>query len=89
MQSRNLAQHELIGLEVIVDSANDPTQKGMKGRVVDETRNTLVIEKEAGKSPKIVMKEGSAFIFQAIQGTVTIRGEDIRYRPEDRIKRSR
>ena len=40
----NLRKHELIGLDVEVLHATDPSQAHVRGRVVDETRNTLVLE---------------------------------------------
>lgn len=40
----NLARHELIGLNVQVESNNEPREGiiGLRGRIVDETRNTFL-----------------------------------------------
>ncbi|MCC7567834.1 MAG: ribonuclease P protein component 1 [Methanoregulaceae archaeon] len=43
ISSQNVLRHELIGLDVLVVSASNPTQVGISGRIIDETRNTLVI----------------------------------------------
>jgi len=40
----NLRKHELIGLRVEVVDASDPSQEHVRGRVVDETRNMLVVD---------------------------------------------
>ena len=84
---RNLPYHELIGLEVIVKEHVDPTLRGLSGRVVDETRNTLVIESVDGRE-RIVSKHGGVFVFElgAREG-VELAGTSIEGRPEDRLKR--
>jgi ribonuclease P protein subunit POP4 len=81
----NLRKHELIGLRVEVVESTDPSQRQLEGRVVDETRNTLVLE-VAGEE-KHIPKHGSRFRF-AVQGGVEVSGDEIRYRPEDRVKKA-
>jgi len=82
----NLRKHELIGLEVEVLHATDPSQAHVRGRVVDETRNTLVLEIRGDE--KRIPKHGSRFRFE-IQGGLEVDGEEIRFRPEDRVKKAR
>jgi ribonuclease P protein subunit POP4 len=82
----NLRKHELIGLQVEVLRATDPGQVRMSGRVVDETRNLLVIE--AGGIEKRIPKQGARFRFE-IQGGIEVEGDEIRFRPEDRVKKAR
>jgi len=82
----NLRKHELIGLEVEVLHATDPSQARVRGRVVDETRNTLVLEIQGDE--KRIPKHGSRFRFE-IQGGLEVDGEEIRFRPEDRVKKAR
>ena len=41
---KNIMQHELIGLEAQVVSSSDPTMLGTYGKIIDETRDMLVIE---------------------------------------------
>jgi len=82
----NLRKHELIGLEVSIVSATDPSLVGVRGHVVDETRNLLVVE-SAGREKK-VPKEGSRFRFE-VQGGVELDGTEILFRPEDRVKKGR
>jgi ribonuclease P protein subunit POP4 len=48
ISSRNVLRHELIGLDVLVSGAANPDQKGLSGRIIDETRNLLVIETPQG-----------------------------------------
>lgn len=85
--AKNIVFHELIGLEVEVVSHSDPTISGVRGRVVDETRNTLVIEVSDGRRKRIPKLYG-LFRFRLPSGrTVTVDGSQIVGRPEDRLKR--
>jgi len=79
-------KREYIGLEVEVLVAPDPSLKGMRGTVVDETRNTFVVRGD-GKDRRIP-KQGARFGFTADGGFV-ISGDEIPFRPEDRIKKAR
>lgn len=84
---RNLVRHELCGLKVKVVDSTDPTQKGIKGTVIDETYNTIKIETLDGKE-KVIPKRTSTFIFTLPnKKRVEVRGEILLGRPEDRIKK--
>lgn len=85
----NLVRHELIGLPVTVSKATDPDREDISGRVVDETRNTLVIE--TGDTETTVPKDESVFRF-ALEDEggedeilVEIEGTLLVGRPEERI----
>jgi len=82
----SIRKGELIGLHVEVVEATDSGHIGLRGRVVDETMKILIIEKE-GKE-KMIQKKGALFRFE-IRGGIEVRGEDILFRPEERIKRAR
>lgn len=41
---KDIVRDELIGKYIRIESSNDPTQVGMSGWIVDETRNTMRIE---------------------------------------------
>ena len=81
----NLPNHELIGLEVeIVDSKNK-TLVGMKGRIIDETKNTFTIRSD-GKERKIIKKD-STFVFKVGRKKFMIKGERLVGNPWERLKR--
>lgn len=83
---KNIVRHELIGLAVIIARSADPTQKSLKGRVIDETYNTLKIE--TGKGEKVIPKKNCIFIFTLPDKTkVQVEGSLLVSRPEDRIKK--
>jgi len=48
ISSQNVLRHELIGLDILVSGAANPKQKGLYGRIIDETKNLLVIETPKG-----------------------------------------
>jgi ribonuclease P protein subunit POP4 len=82
----NLRKHELIGLQVAIVGSADPSLVGVRGLVVDETRNTLLVE--ASGREKRVPKRGARFRFE-VQGGVEVDGDEILFRPEDRVKKAR
>ncbi len=83
---KNLVRHELIGLRVQVKDSVNPSYKGIRGKVVDETYNTLTIETKKGE--KKVIKKLCTFIFTLPDGTkVKVDGKLLVGRPEDRIKK--
>jgi ribonuclease P protein subunit POP4 len=83
----NIFRHELIGLQVKVAEGSHVGFKGIKGKVVDETRNTIKIEDSKGKE-KTIPKKMATFHFKLADGKkVEIDGRIIVARPEDRIKK--
>jgi RNase P/RNase MRP subunit p29 len=70
----------VMGEEVRLVDATDPGKKGIAGRVVLETANTLLID--SGSKSLIVEKSGSVFLIIS-SGTV-VTGADIAGRLEDR-----
>jgi ribonuclease P protein subunit POP4 len=81
----NLVYHELIGLPVEAEGKS----LNVKGIVVDETRNMLVIE--ANGADKKIAKDAATFIFTLPDGRrVKVRGDLLQSQPENRIpKRKR
>jgi len=82
----NLVRHELIGLKVRIAESPNKLNAGLEGKVIDETRNTLVMERTNGKEIRI-QKERNVFSFELNSGRVRIEGRLLMGRPEDRIKK--
>jgi ribonuclease P protein subunit POP4 len=81
-----ILQHEFIGLNAKVVKSSNPNYVGIKGNVVNETHNTLVITHK--NKNKTVVKDTAIFHFTLSDGTVVeINGKTIVGRPEDRIKK--
>jgi len=84
---KNIVYHELIGLEIMVKDHTSKSFLGIKGKVIDETMNTLVIMDNKGNR-KVVPKVGGVFLFKlGDHHTVEVEGDRIMGRPEDRLKR--
>jgi ribonuclease P protein subunit POP4 len=86
MNPKDLVIHELIGLEVKVVSSTNSQLAGLKGTVIDESRNMLTIETSKGE--KTLAKEECTFSFHLPSGEwVKVQGSLLVARPEDRIKK--
>ena len=81
LRPHNIIHHELIGLDAKVVESTDKSFVGIGGKVVDETKNMLVIEE------KKVPKSCSSFMF-TVPGSnnVTVDGRLLLSQPENRIQ---
>jgi len=77
---------EYIGLPIIVVRSPSLAMRGLRGTVVDETRNTLLVEKADGRVVR-VPKVGCIFRFEKSGRTFDVDGSLIQYRPEERPKK--
>jgi ribonuclease P protein subunit POP4 len=87
LDEETLAKDEFIGLHVKIVDCSDPSWKGQSGLIVDETKNTFLIEIE--DKQKMIVKKTAIFKFDIDGKKITIDGSKIMYRPEDRIKKVR
>lgn len=84
--NRTIVLHELIGLNVEVTKSRDKYLKGTKGKVVNETKNTLIIK--TGSKTKIVPKMNCTFRFSYGKKRFIVNGLEINFRPYERIEKS-
>ena len=86
---RNINIRELIGLDVTVVTHTDTTLEGIRGRIIDETRNMFLVRSE--EKDRKVAKKGASFelMVDGPKGAVAIilKGDDLVARPEDRTKK--
>ena len=87
MNGSDIRRREFIGLEAEVLESTCAEYLGIRGRVVDETRNTLTIEQD-GKE-KMLPKACCKFKFVEGSESYIVAGDEINFRPEDRIKKVR
>lgn len=71
---------EIIGKMIEVIEARNEDLVGIAGTIVDETKNSIVIQ--ANDERKTVLKAGCTFRID----DETIEGEELAARPEDRVK---
>lgn len=83
--SKNIYKHELIGLPAEILSATHPGYVGMKGLIVDETKNTIVLE--INNAQKVIPKKGTRFRLSAHED-IEVNGSRLLFRPEDRTKKA-
>ncbi len=76
----NKLKKEFIGLEVEIQESRNKTLEGLKGCIIDETKNTFRIK--TSDDVKTVMKNTSVFMI----GKDRICGDKIVKRPHERIK---
>ena len=82
---QNILRHELIGLTVKVSGATNPSIKGIRGAVIDETKNTLKVHAVGGTL--VIPKDGATFRFKLPNGVqVDVDGRRLVARPESRLK---
>ena len=84
---QNVSRLELIGLDVLVAGAANPFHREVSGRIIDETRNLVVIETHTGI--KKIPKAGTAFRIGLPDRTlVEINGSALILAPEKRLRRA-
>ena len=79
----NIGMHEINGLKAKITKSSDKTKK-IKGKIVKETKNLLVIETKKGE--KKIPKKEIEIEFEIKGEKIKIHGEKILFKPEDRIK---
>jgi ribonuclease P protein subunit POP4 len=84
--SSNLPRHELIGLQAEVVASTNRANLGLKGKVVDESLRTLVIE--TARAEKRIFKNQVKMQFILPGGKkVELSGSLLEVRPWDRVKK--
>ena len=86
MNVKDVLRYELIGTEVEIISSKNKTLVGLKGKIVDETRNTLHIESE--DKVKKVLKEQVKLRIKINDKIIECEGSLLLGRPEDRLKKT-
>ena len=79
MDAEKLARSELIGLNVNV------VGKNISGKIIDETKNSILIETKNGR--KMVIKQNNGFEFIFLDKKIVVDGKQLASRAEERIKR--
>jgi len=87
MSIRDILKHELIGLNIKVCDAKNKHLIGLEGKIIDETKNTLLIE---GKDKRRRLVKSQVVLNIQFKGKmIMVNGKLLVNRPEDRVKRMR
>ena len=73
---------ELIGRKVIVVESTNKPLEGLKGEIVDETKETITLQTD--KARKMLLKK--SLVSLKLENGQIIGGKEISKRPEERIK---
>lgn len=84
---KNLLYSTFIGLEVEIINSSQRKLIGISGKIVDETKNLIVIERSDSREVKIP-KVSSTFRFTTDdKQKVDVIGKEIAFRPHERPKK--
>ncbi|MEK6939319.1 MAG: ribonuclease P protein subunit [Nanoarchaeota archaeon] len=83
MARKEIFPHELIGETIEVVSSKNKSNLGIKGKIIDETKETITVAQDNGKEV-VLMKQ--IITFKLVNSGKIISGEVIARRPEDRLK---
>jgi RNase P/RNase MRP subunit p29 len=83
---QNILAHEWIGLKVAIGESTDPRIRGLSGLVRDETRNIFTIQTR-DRIFRIAKLDTMFKVTLPTGESLTIDGRELRYRPEDRVKK--
>ena len=84
MDEKTLAREELIGLLVKIKECKDPVWIGKSGLVIDETKNTFLIEIKNEK--KMITKKAATFEDAADQAVEALRRQVKKHKEKLRSK---
>ncbi len=79
---RKVFPYELIGEEIEVIRSKNKSNQGIKGKITDETKSTIMVEHH-GKVKRLFKTN---ITFRLLKSKEVIAGETIIKRPEERIK---
>ncbi len=84
MKLENVVKDELIGKNVVIDNAKNKALQGLRGVIIDETKELITIKTTRGI--KKIKKNDARFIIEENNKRISIEGNIINKRPEERIK---
>ena len=80
-----MLKQELIGSEIRIISSSNPSLVNLKGRVIDETKNMIILETEEGI--KKIIKNQIKMEIKTQTKIIELEGKDLVERPEERNKK--
>ena len=87
MDKKTFQKCRFIGKKVKIIECTDPTWNNIYGQIIDESKNTFLIE--TGKKKRRIAKNIAKFEFKINNDIITINGSKLNYKCEDRLKKTR
>lgn len=85
MGIEDVTKYEIIGLNAEIADSKNKADVGIKGKIVDETKNTIIIENDGKK--KRVFKNNIILNLEVNNKKIRIEGRLLFGRPKERIKK--
>ncbi len=85
MRPSDIIRHELIGLNAEIVEAKNKSLVGLKGKIIDETKNLLIIQSKKGE--KKVLKDQVTLKLKMKDKKFQLEGKLLVGKPEDRLKK--
>ena len=85
MRPSDIIRHELIGLNAEIVEAKNKSLVGLKGKIIDETKNLLIIQSKKGE--KKVLKDQVTLKLKMKDKKFKLEGKLLVGKPEDRLKK--
>ncbi|MCD4740384.1 ribonuclease P protein subunit [archaeon] len=82
---KQLAEHTIIGLKCEITNSSQRNIVGLKGKIIDETLNTITIETKNGE--KQIQKKTTTFQIHFPTETIEIKGTTLTQRPHERLRK--
>lgn len=82
--SKKIVRHELVGLNAEIIDAKNPSLIGIKGEIIDETKNTIIIKHNGIKK---IIKDQVKMKLKFNNQAIILEGKELVGRPEERIKK--
>ncbi len=87
MDVKDITREELIGLIIEITESKNKSLIGLKGKIIDETKNILTLETKEGI--KKIIKSQVKFKTKFMNKKIEVDGRLLINKPEDRLKRIR
>jgi len=85
MKIKNVTKYELIGLDIKIVSSKNQDLLGLKGKIIDETKNMLIIQ--SNNQIKKIIKDQVTLELKMNNKLMQIDGKLLTGRSEERIKK--
>lgn len=85
MKIKNVTKYELIGLDIKIVRSKNKDLLGLKGRIIDETKNMLIIQ--SNNQIKKIIKDQITLELKMNNKLMQIDGKLLVGRSEERIKK--
>ncbi|RMF55299.1 ribonuclease P protein subunit [Candidatus Woesearchaeota archaeon] len=85
MNLKDVQRKELIGREIEVICSTNKDNVGIIGKIIDETKHTIIVKKDNAK--KTIIKKNVTLRIKMNDKKIVVKGKALVGRPEDRIKK--